>query len=271
MEHARPFAVHGSDTHVEAWSLVRLPFEPKGWLREYRRDLRTVLRSMREGQAGVLYAEYATPDQSFADLENVLLYNLGSGCFTHLAHQGLICRRVASRDDLHHVRYTSIEWQDVPPLGGQLLASARLVDLPPGSTPAHWWSAFRQQLKVHGEIGTPYGGEFGITVELGSVWGRRGIAPAVKTLLDGLISALHVHDLSSREHLAAALDEVGDGERLWGLLNDPAMAILGPRRLVRPHGRGIAWNPADERCGFFQFTRSAQADAVTVRIHALSR
>jgi len=154
MEHARPFAVDGSDTHVEAWSLVRLPFEPKGWLREYRRDLRTVLRSMREGQAGVLYAEYATPDQSFADLENVLLYNLGSGCFTHLAHQGLICRRVASRDDLHHVRYTSIEPQDVPPLGGQLLASARLVDLPPGSTPAHWWSAFRQQLKVHEEIGT---------------------------------------------------------------------------------------------------------------------
>jgi hypothetical protein len=93
----------------------------------------------------------------------------------------------------------------------------------------------------------------------------------VKTLLDGLISALHVHDLSSREHVAAALDEVGDGERLWELLNDPAMAILGPRRLVRPHGRGIAWNPADERCGFFQFTRSAQADAVTVRIHALSR
>ena len=67
------------------------------------------------------------------------------------------------------------------------------------------------------------------------------------------------------------LIEVGDGERLWELLNDPAMAILGPRRLVRPHGRGIAWNPADERCGFFQFTRSAQADAVTVRIHALSR
>jgi hypothetical protein len=271
MEQARRFAVHGSETHVEAWSAVRLPFEPKGWLSEYRRDLRTALRSMRASQAGVLYAEYATPNQSFADLENVLLYNLGSGCFSHLAREGLSCRRVASRDDLHYVRYTSIEPEDACRPGGQLLASVRLIDLPPGSTPAHWWSAFREQLKVHGEIGTLYGGELGITAELGSSWSRRDIAPSVKTLLDGLISALHVHDWSNREHLVAALDEIGHGERLWDLLNDPAMAFLGPRRLVRPHGRSIAWNPADERCGFFQFTRSAQADAVTVRIHALSR
>jgi hypothetical protein len=270
MERA-PYSVIGTDTYVEAWSTTRLQFEPKGWLLEYRSDLRRALRSMRATRTGILYAEYATPDQSFADLENVLLYNLGSGCYAHLARRGIVCRRTSSADDLHRVSYVSMEPSDVAAPTGQVLAAARLAEVPGGSTAAHWWSAFREQLKMQGPAGALHEGEFGIRAEFGSVWSHRELAPAIKSLLDGFIAALHVHDGSGRDHVTAALNAVGDGECLWNLLNESEIAILGGRRLVRPHGSKLAWNPADERCGFFELTRTTQHDALTVTIYALAQ
>jgi hypothetical protein len=91
----------------------------------------------------------------------------------------------------------------------------------------------------------------------------------VKSLLDGLVAALHVHDGSHRDHVTAALTELGDGERLWRLLNNPEVAVLGERRLVRPHGQKIAWNPADELCAYFAIVRSNRHDALTVKVIAL--
>ena len=81
------YAVGGSAHRVEAWSTIRLPFEPNGWLLDYRNELRTALRAMRTTQVSILLAEYATPDDEFADLENVLLYNVGSGAYSHLARR----------------------------------------------------------------------------------------------------------------------------------------------------------------------------------------
>jgi len=263
-----PYKVVGNDGHVDAWSTGRLPFEPKGWLREYRNELRSALRLMKTSPTGILYAEYATPDDAFADLENVLLYNLGSGCYAHLARQGIVCRRTSSTDDLHRVSYTNTEPTGTAVSAGLLLATAQLDNNPLGNTPTHWWSAFREQLQTHG--GALHEGEIGIRARFGSAWSQRGFAPSVKALLDGLIAALHVHDGSERDHVTTALSDVGDGDRLWTLLNDPGSAILGPRRLVRPHGPKIAWNPADERCGYFEFRRVKQHEALTVAIHALT-
>ena len=52
----------------------------------------------------------------------------------------------------------------------------------------------------------------------------------VKPLLDGLISALHVHDGSHGDLARATFASYGDSEHLWNRLNDPATAILGHAR-----------------------------------------
>lgn len=262
----RLYSVARGDGSVEAWCTVRLPFEPKGWLRDYRSELQSALRSTDAAPAGVLYAEYSAPDAAYADLENVLLYNVGSGCYSHLAHRGIVCRRLPSADHLHHVRYASVEPTEITMPRGPTLATAQLAAMPSGNTPAHWWAAFRERLQTPG--GTPHAGEFGVRAEVGSAW-RRTLAPSVKTMLDGLVAALHVHDGSERDHVSVALSEVGEGEVLWELLNDPAIAIFGQRRLVRSHGSKIAWNPADERCGYIEVLRGSGKDAVTVAIFAL--
>jgi hypothetical protein len=85
----RPFAVIGDESGVDAWSTARLPSEPKGWLLELRNELRRSLRAMRATTSNVLYGEYAAPEPAFVDLENVLLYNVGSGCYSHLTTKGL--------------------------------------------------------------------------------------------------------------------------------------------------------------------------------------
>jgi hypothetical protein len=259
----RLYSVRYDDTHVEAWSRKRLPFEPKGWLHDYRRELQTALRSMTATPTSVLYAEYGTPGEGLADLENVLLYNLGSGCYAHLAELGIVCRRTPSFDGLHRLRYTTMEPADVTIPSGKILAAAQLVEMPSGGTPAHWWAAFSEHLEVRDDM--LYEGEFAIRAAVGSAW-KRSLAPSVKSFLDGLIAALHVHDGSGREHLTAALNDIGEGDRLWELLNDPAKALFGRRRLARPHGQRIAWNPADERCGYFEVVRGTLPGALTVTV-----
>jgi hypothetical protein len=75
------WGIHGDVHRIEAWSTARLQFEPKGLQIEYRDALRTALRQLRPSDGVVLHGNYATPDQDFADLENVLLYNVGSGAY----------------------------------------------------------------------------------------------------------------------------------------------------------------------------------------------
>lgn len=258
-----PYAVIGSDSRVEAWSTVRLPFEPQGWLRDFRAELQQGLRQLKATTSSVLYGEYAAPRPPFVDLDNVLLYNVGGGCYSHLARNGVICRRTVSDDGLHHMTYVSTELTESTRPDWPIIANARLSSMPPGSSAAHWWAALREQIDV--ATNDPLIGEFGVLAEAGSAW-RRGFAPAVKPLLDGLAASLHVHDGSHRDHVTAALSNLGDPERLWNRLNNDEIAILGRRRLVRPHGSNIAWNPADELCSYFALVRSAGRDALAITV-----
>jgi len=95
-----------ADQHrVEAWSVARLQFEPRGWQVDYRNSLRSALRHLSAAHDRVLRAEYATPNHDFADLENVLLYNVSSGAYGHLLAEGLELRRFPSPDQWHRVSY----------------------------------------------------------------------------------------------------------------------------------------------------------------------
>ena len=261
------YAVRASAQRVDAWSRIRLPYEPKGWLRDYRDELRTALRAMPPGPSGVLLAEYATPDDQFSDVENVLLYNVGSGAYSHLSVRGLICRRVSSVDGAHRVNYAMTEQLEWPEFAGSELATVTLKEPVREDTPSVWWSAFRQGMQVHS--GSPHPSELAVDIEVGTAWKRSGLFANPKALLDGLVAALHVHDGSSREHITAVFGDSGTDQRLWRMLNDPSQAILGQRRLVRPHGAWIAWNPADELCTSFRLTRGRHDAAVTATIHAI--
>lgn len=241
------YGVESDGVAVRGWSTQRLPYEPKGWLLEYREELRDNLRSLVHDDGAHLRAEYATPDADFADVENVLLYNVGTGCYRHLTAGGLEVIRSESPDIRHHVTYELLRSASPQLPQGDVVAVVELDEFPiDRERPGSWWASMRSRLVTHS---TSIEAEFTIDVEV-----RGELVPfisLIKPALDGLVSALHVHDGTAAEHCKRALARYGDPDHLWALLNNPSTAVLGRRCLLRPHGAGVAWNPADDRCAGF--------------------
>ena len=74
---------------VELWSTRRLPFEPKGEALAMRQDLRAALRRLDAARGEVLHAVYASAEDGFADVENVLLYNVGASALARAGRAGV--------------------------------------------------------------------------------------------------------------------------------------------------------------------------------------
>ena len=262
------YQVRSSSDAVVAWSAERLRFEPRDWQVAYRDELRDALRQLAGDTPRGLLAEYDAPEAAFVDVENVLLYNVGMAYFAPLIAGGLTCRRAASVDANHHVRYRLVD-EAPDPGGGQLFGILR-AELGPRmpTTTGAWWARLRPHAMVP-TAPTVEAGEFTIDVMLSGpqVHGTR-VANLVKSLLDGVVSCFHAHDGSHSEELRLRLAALGPGHDMWRWLTDPSTAMLGARTLVRPYRQNVYWNPADERCQAF---RIRHRQAATWSVHAQLR
>ena len=106
------YEVSGSADGVAAWSESRLQFQPHSWQKEYRQALRTALGKLVASPEQGLLARYLAPNDDFVDVENVLLYNIGTGLFAPLIRGGITCRRDARPEALHNLTYRVV---DSPP------------------------------------------------------------------------------------------------------------------------------------------------------------
>lgn len=158
-------------------------------------------------------------------------------------------RRVPSPDNWHRVSYQVIPPVDPTPEYGAVLAT---VEHPLGVGVAEprsagtWWRLLRPAITVL-QRGSVYTGEFSVEVELEGTYSARGVAGHSKPLLDGLISALHVHRPAPAwpdEPIQSRLALLGDPEDLWELLTDDSAAVLGARSLVKAGTTNLVWNPA---------------------------
>ncbi|MFF3358059.1 hypothetical protein ACFYWN_36840 [Streptomyces sp. NPDC002917] len=251
------YEIEASRSMVSAWSVARLPFEPRGWQRRFRGELRLALRALEPEGGHGLIAEYDAPNDAFVDVENVLLYNVGAGAYGHLLGPGLVCRRGSSTDGRHHLRYALASVIPDPDPGATCVIgdlAADLGDVLP-RTPGEWWMRLRPRTTIR--TGRPaaerVADSFVLDLSLAgpNLPGRRS-AGIVKALLDGVVSCFHAHDASAPDVLLPRLASLALPKHAWDLVCEPSTAVLGVRPLVRPHGKGIAWNPADERCYAFR-------------------
>ena len=91
---------------VEAWSMIRLPFEPKGWLLEMRNSLRTAIRQIEHSDGKGLYALYTSDEAGLCDVENILMYNVGTGAFSNLCRTSLCFeRRMSSAPQMPQLQH----------------------------------------------------------------------------------------------------------------------------------------------------------------------
>lgn len=261
---------------VEAWSESRLPFEPTGRMREFRDELRGAVATMSAGPSEALHAIYTSPVEGRFDVENVLLYNVGTRAFANATANEIVVERVlgpvpgppAELAGAHHYhRYEIVASQD--PWRGwsavRPLASFGPLDLEPSGRvirPAPVWYALRRSgTRVSSPAVDP--SRFGLDLVLEtSAHLRVNLASIAKPFVDGVIAAFHTHDHSPSLDLVASRVSAQLGvsvAEIRGHLRDDRTAILGARTLLWPWRDGVQWNPADDRCLALRIRRVARA------------
>lgn len=258
--HTRHYEVHADHGIVQAWSTARLQFDPQGWQRELRDEIRHAVPGLDPRPGRCLHAVYSSPAADACDIENILLYNIGPGTFAHLARHALLLERSWLRPRCpeallgpprHHVAYSVStdtqfrHWETGPVLA---TASAHLPHLTSTTKPASVWLAAARGLRSPASLDAAVPPPFILDVQVAAP-ALASITTVVKPLLDGLISAFHCHEGSDLPMMIPRIaSSTGADQAEVASLLTAAKAALGRRRLVWPWRDGVQWNPADDRC-----------------------
>lgn len=248
-----PFVIRYSEAIVEGWAARPLAFQPKGWMLEYRTALRSALAGLDATRGRVLRAQFASPEPRPCDVENVLVYNLGVSAFTHLRTREVVLSRAFvppappegdARLLVHHHRYDMAGDSGERP-GGRVLAHLSDLALRRPITVEGVWHDVRTAGVV---VESAHAGSLALSLTINCPDGGSPILGIVKVLVDGVISALHAHDGTQLDVVAARLGQrlgVPAREVASLLIANPA-AVLGTRRLLWPFRDFVQWNPADD-------------------------
>ncbi len=250
---------------VDVWSIQRLPFEPKGWLQNFRSDIRDAVDSLRSGPNEILHTIYGSPFDEFCDTENILLYNVGVRHFSHLAKHGIRFERSFTHpappqplpvQQMHYHHYTStstskdfLHWRR-----GRILAQWTNIELPELMSAIKvepiWyaiWSGPMQILSMPSQNLKRFGLSVTITTPLGKIV---NLASLMKPVIDGLVAIFHVHDGQNIKQISQRIgSRLGKNPNsIEEFLSRKDRAILGRRQLVWLRSSGVQWNPADDYC-----------------------
>ncbi len=269
---AQEYLVRGADparAAVEVWSSTRLPFEPRGWLRDMRERIRGALRGLPAAGDRGLDAVYMSGEAGLFDVENVLLYNVGAGALGHVARRGVRFRRERGampprpdgRPARHYQRYGLVDPRTEGQKGERLASFRFRLDHLNSDTEAHevWWALVNGQVTV-ARPGV-YEGRFGLQVHLAS---RRecNLSGILKPLFDGIICGFQADiggtDPLVVERLSRALAQ--DAARIQAGLIAGTRGLLRGERLVTAYRDFVKWNPVDHRCEAGSVSRTSHEE-----------
>ncbi|MGB7359505.1 MAG: SIMPL domain-containing protein [Mycobacterium sp.] len=248
---------------VRAWADDYIRFENlPAWQKDLRDEIRSRCRELEPSADQVLHATFFGAKHPKADIENLLLYNIGT--FNEAGGNGIrfehgsgvplgpddaeyrfgyryaLADRSGAFDSWRQGRrLVSFGWTDLGAFAGEKKLSQV------------WLALSRGQLEVDKPASPD--SPFAVRVE---VRPPRGVQPVwgglVKGIFDGVISALHGHsDRTVLPEVAALLATVlpADSVEIEEHLLDQRRAVLGAVcRLVAPYRDGVKWNPSDHLC-----------------------
>jgi hypothetical protein len=258
------YVVCASSSRVEAWSTVRLPYEPAGWLIDFRQTLRAAVSTLRSSPDQLLHAMYASKSVALVDVENVLLYNVGMSAFRRASHCGIRLERSftppptppegtwsgRALDHYHRYSRAPIDGGFSAWTVGPVLASFDDVDCTDVRKPGSVFAAIRRTRRRPGMLGAAPS-RFGLRLSVAPPRdSATDLTSVLKPLLDGVISAYHAHNGTDLTELATRLAHAGAGPPAAALqdLEDQRWQALGRRCLVRRFRESVQWNPADDLC-----------------------
>ena len=261
-----------SQRQVRLWSTRYIPFERLTPRQRAARDaLQEGIRLLAPASGEILHATYAGYKPTGMDVENLVLYNIGNGCFRPGTKHGVrfeigggpwpespsgrpfgcyySYRLVNLETDLSH-------WRPVRRLAdfsgadlGLFSSAKRLEQV--------WLAIHRAKAQINGQPGT-HTAPFSVFLTLDYPLGRPMAATPelVKALIDGTVVSFQAHgNRSSVSELAARLGATtGQSSNLIAqTLLDDQRAVLGlTDNLLYLRGDGVQWNPSDHLCAAAQ-------------------
>lgn len=243
-----------TNQRINLWLQQRLPLEPKGPILEARSKLREILKERYPNNNQIFEARYISMDKSFFDVENVLIYNVGTGNFKNASRNGIIFKKIlglppscpdGKKYQHFHTYYFSeprnyktenecYQFSFIPP---PLTTTSKLQDV--------WWCAVDKVSACASSIS----GNFSLIIKVTTPSKITNVAALIKPFIDGIICAMHSDrkpDLIAVERLA--LSTGWDRSNIIDKLNRVKPQPLGDRRILSCYRDYIKWDPADHLC-----------------------
>lgn len=256
-----------------------IPFEPKEVsLLEGRATIRWTLAGLRAQPGELLNGIVEGSAVEGTDLDNALLYNVGGSISAAVRYGVALERRTAAAGAGTRYRYRLATGADLPSLDGERVVALDGVRL--GRAPQGWldiWAAVRTSDAVAVLASAP-SGDLAVRLRVGAPRFAGGAnAQFVKTMVDGVMTALHAH--GDRSTAADVADRIAatialPAREIAALLVDHERAALGTCRcLVVPRLRGVQCQPEDGRISALriEIDRSATSWTISGEIVSVSR
>lgn len=262
-----------SNSSVVVFSKGRIPFElPKAnaeSIKQLKTEIVLALEQLKPFGDSVLCARYGTtdPTKGFFDIENVLLYNIGTRNFNTLSKHGIVfasipCSEIKKLRDqwdipdeyVHYYEYTLLPGPIPLPQAKVLLAEWEKLPFCKctGLTPFAAWNAIKNEaanITVYDRINCDKGDCFSLVLEIEKPrQAKFRIMTAMKPLLDGLICAFQNSDFESDE-IEYFSHKLQCGKDKF---QSQSLNVLGNRqsKYIQIYRNNVKWNPADDLCHY---------------------
>ena len=230
-------------------------------------ELATAARQLVAPPGRMLRATLGTNDRGSFDAENILFYNVGPAAFGRCTQDGLafsLTGLVAEAGFRYVHRYDIVPMEPHP--SGQPSLSFQVPKLNSGtSVDSIWWAA-------HCGLRTPslpVPGPFRLSLSLSGVRPTPSLAVVMKSLVDGVVAALHSSPAADSTCISLLAKKLGRSEaEADDTLRRSAGTPLGPQRLLHAFRGFVKWNPADDRCVecSLQWTEGHQGSGTTIDV-----
>jgi hypothetical protein len=249
---------------VQAWADDYIRFENlPAWQKSLREEIRGRCGKLKPLTGQLLHTTFCGPKRPRADVENLVLYNIGSfpvaGCNGIRFEYGATVPPAPDGGEYRFGYCYALE-VEMSPLKhwsqGRPLASFGWTEVEGFKSDkplAPVWLAVCRGGAKQGLPAIAPDSVFGVRVEVRPPYGRRAVwGGVVKGIVDGVICAFHGHtDTTVLPDVVARLSKIlpAQPEEIDSYLRRKDRAVLGEvYRLVAPYRSGVKWDPADHLC-----------------------
>jgi hypothetical protein len=211
VDNKKNYIISHDDTKVEVWANKDVPFEPKEWQKTMKDDIRSALKAFPSSDKKELYTSYYTIENEKykRDVENILLYNIGSGAFTKICASTMCIERDFCGNLIpqmyqmsHYYKYELVNKSDFvihKPLKTLAEWDGIILSKISFDKPSFFWNYIKQSIvKVFEK---EYSGKYGIEIFIETPRKELNLTSVIKPLLDGIICSFHQQETITDEIL----------------------------------------------------------------------